>query len=191
MATRLQRRAAIWFGMAGVWALVASLVHALSDPAYYEAESLSDYVAVVSLTAVFVATGVGLVTLWFEPIVKRGSLFVLLAGIGAISEGLGNLLEDAFGVEAAVWAFFGGGLLMMLSLLIAGVAALTDGSPGRWSGGFLLFALPGGMLGFGAVMMAVSWILFGFWIVLRQRGFVVALAGVTLPAIATSTYLYL
>lgn len=95
------------------------------------------------------------------------------AGVGAAAEGLGNLFEDAFDIEAAVWAFFAGGLVMMMSLLIAGIVALTDNSPRRWSGLFLLFALPGGMLGFGAVMMGVSWILFGLWIVFQLRAIVI------------------
>jgi hypothetical protein len=191
MRRELQRHAAVWFGFAGVWAVGASLLHTLAEPAYYAAASLVDYAAVISLTGVFVATGVALILLWRDPVVGRGSFLLLLAGIGAVSLGLGNLFEDAFNIEAAVWAFFGGGLLLMLSLLAAGVAALTADSPGRWSGVFLLFAVPGGMLGFGAVMMAGSWILFGFWLVLRHRAFVAAVAAATLPALAITTYLYL
>jgi hypothetical protein len=143
---------------------------------------------VVSLTVVFVATGIALILLWRDPPVARGSLFLLFAGIGAAAEGLGNLFEDAFDIEAAVWAFFGSGLVMMVSLLIAGIAALTVRSPRRWSGLFLLFAAPGGLLGFGAVMMGVSWILFGLWIVYQLRAFVVALAVAAVPALAAAIY---
>ncbi len=160
------------------------------EPAYYDAETLIDYAAVVSLTVFLVATGIALILLWRDPPVARGSLFLLLAGIGGAVEGLGNLFEDAFDIEPAVWAFFGGGLVMMVSLLIAGIAALTVRSPRRWSGLFLLLAVPGAMLGFGIVMMGVAWILFGLWIVIQHRAFVVAVAIAAVTALATAVYLY-
>ena len=144
----------------------------------------------MGLTGLFVVTGIALILLWRNPPVKRGSLFLLFAGIGAIAEGVGDLLEDAFGVEDAVWLFFGGGLLMMASLIIAGVAALTVRSPRRWSGLFLLFAAPGAMLGFGAVMLGVSWILFGLWIVYEHRAFVIALAVAAIAGLAIAIDLY-
>ncbi len=188
---RTNRSSGAWFVLAGVSALVGWGLYEIADPVYYDASSVSDYLAVVALTSVFVATGVALILLWRDPPVVRGSVFLLFAGVGAAAEGLGNLFEDAFDIEAAVWAFFGGGLVMMLSLLIAGVIALTDSSPRRWSGLFLLFALPGGMLGFGTIMMGVSWILFGLWIVFRFSAFVIALIVAGVPAVATAIYLYL
>lgn len=188
---RARRRAAGWFGLAGVWALVAWAIHELADPAYYDAESLIDYASVVSLTGVFVATGVALILLWRDPLTNRGAASLLFAGIGAVALGLGNLFEDVFGIGVAVWAFFGGGLLMMIGLIVAGLAALTDQSSARWSGLFLLFAVPGGMLGFGGVMMAVSWILFAGWIVSQRFAFVAALAAAVVPALAIAGYLYL
>ena len=157
---------------------------------YYAASSISDYASVVTLSTVFVAIGIALILLWRDPPVQRGSVFLLFAGLGAISEGMGNLLEDAFNIESATWAFFGGGIVMMLSLLVAGITALTVPSPQRWTGLFLLFAFPGGMLGFGIVMMGVSWILFGFWLMYQHRGFVVALVVAFIPALGTAVYLY-
>ncbi|GMQ84903.1 MAG: hypothetical protein BMS9Abin07_0468 [Acidimicrobiia bacterium] len=186
----MNRTTAIVFGVAGVLALSGSALHAVSEPAYYDPSAFIDYLAVVSLTTIFVVTGVALVLLWRDPPVRRGSLFLLLAGIGAAAVGLGNLFEDAFDVEAAVWVFFGGGLLMLVSLPIAGIAALTVHSPRRWSGLFLLFAAPGAILGFGFVMMGVSWILFGLWIVYQHRAFVIAIAVAAVPALATVFYLY-
>jgi hypothetical protein len=185
----VKRSTAVWFGIAAVSAAIRFAVE-YADPSYYDASSLIDYVAVVSLTSVFLATGIALILLWRDPPVARGSLFLLLAGIGATAEGLGNLLEDVFEVEAAVWAFFGGGLVMMMSLIVAGIAALTVSTPRRWSGLFLLFAFPGGLLGFGGVMLAVSWVLFGLWIEYEHRGFVLALAAAAVPALAYSIYLY-
>ena len=185
----MNRATAVWFGVAGISALLRFGLHYV-DPAFYDAASLIDYAAVVSLTLVYVATGVALILLWRDPPVARGSLFLLFAGVGAVAYGLGNLFEDAFGVEAAVWAFFGGGLVMMLSLIVAGIAALTIRSPRRWSGLFLLFAFPGGILGFGLVLMGVSWILFALWIVSQRRAYVIALSVAAAPALAYSIYLY-
>ena len=171
-------------------ALSGSALHALSEPTYYNPSNILDYLAVVSLNTIFVVTGVALVLLWRDPPVRRGSLFLLLAGIGATAVGLGNLFEDAFDVEAAVWVFFGGGLLMLVSLIVAGIVALTVRSPRRWSGLFLLFAAPGVMLGFGGVMMGVSWILFGFWIVYQHRAYVIALALAFVAELMIAFYLY-
>ncbi len=185
----MNRTTAVWFGVAGISALFRFGLH-FADPAFYDAASLIDYAAVVSQTLVGVATGIALILLWRDPPVGRGSLFLLFAGVGAVAEGLGNLFEDAFDVEAAVWAFFGGGLVMMLSLIVAGIAALTVRSPRRWSGLFLLFAFPGGMLGFGLVMMGVSWILFSLWIVSERPAYVIALSISAIPALAYSVYLY-
>lgn len=186
----MNRTTAIWFGIAGVLPLLASAVFAFSDPVYYNATSFTDYAAVVSLTALGIATGIALILLWRDPPVARGSLFLLFAGIGATAEGLGDLFEDAFDIEAGVWLFFGGGLVMMVSLLIAGIAALTVHSPRRWSGLFLLLAVPGALYGFGLVMMGVSWILFAFWIVYQHRAFVIALAVAAVPLLGTAIYLY-
>ncbi len=186
----MNRTTATWFGLAGVLPLLGSALFAFSDPVYYDAASITDYAAVVTLTAVGVATGIALILLWRDPPVARGSLFLLFAGIGAAAEGLGDLFEDAFDIEAAVWLFFGGGLMMMVSLLIAGIAALTVRSPRRWSGLFLLVAVPGALYGFGLVMMGVSWILFALWIVYQHRAFVLALAVFIVLALATAVYLY-
>jgi hypothetical protein len=186
----MSRSAAIWFGVAGVLSLFTWVIFTVSDPVYYDASTLTDYAAVVGLTGSFVVTGIALILLWRNPPVKRGSLFLLLAGIGAIAEGVGDLLEDAFGVADGVWLFFVGGLLLMTSLIVAGVAALTVRSPRRWSGLFLLFAAPGAMLGVGAIMMGVSWILFGLWIAYEHRAFVIALAVAAVPALYLVVDLY-
>ncbi len=186
----MNRTTAAWFGLAGVLPLLGSALFAFSDPVYYDAASITDYAAVVTLTAVGVATGIALILLWRDPPVARGSLFLLFAGIGAAAEGLGDLFEDAFDIEAAVWLFFGGGLVMMVSLLIAGIAALTVRSPRRWSGLFLLVAVPGALYGFGLVMMGVSWILFALWIVYQHRAFVIALAVAAVVMLATAVFLY-
>ena len=179
----MSRIAAKWFIAAGAIGLslyvVVSLL--LEDAEYYDASTFGDYVFVTGVTTILVLAGVPLVLLWRDPPVSRGSFLLLTAGLGAIAEGLGNFLEDVFDVEAAVWLFFGGGIVLMLSLLGAGILALTVNSPDRWSGLFLLLGVPGGMLGFGWVVLGVSWILFGFWILHRHRYLVVATAAAVVP----------
>lgn len=163
----------------------------LGDTAYYDAKTLGDYATVAIVTSILVLNGIALLLLWRDPPVPRGAVFLLLAGIGAIAEGVGNLLEDVFGIEDAVWAFFGGGILYMVSLLIAGVAALTVDSPNRWSGLFLLLGVPSAMLGFGWVIAGVSWVLFGSWILTRHRHLVIAVATAAVPLTALGIYVNL
>lgn len=181
--------AAVWFVVAAIAILVRSALE-LTDPAYYAASTLVDHAAVVTQTLGGLATGVALLLLRRAPLVARGRTFVVLGALGAIAMALGNLLEDSFGIEYAVWAFFGGGLLMIVSLLIAGIATLTANTADRALGAFLLFAVPGGMLGFGGVMMAVSWLLLAGWLTTRRRAYVVAVAAAVPVAIATSFVLY-
>ena len=185
----MNRAAAAWFGLAGVLVLVFAAFFQVADPAYYAAATFIDYALVVAQAVVAVVIGIALTLLWRDPPVARGSLFVLFAGVGAVALGVGGLFEDAFGIEAAAWVWFGGGLVMFASLLIAGIAALTVNSPLRWSGLFLIVAAPG-YAGFFAVMTGVSWILFALWIVYQHRAFVVALAVLIVPALAMVAYLY-
>lgn len=186
----MNRTTAAWFGAAGVLSLFTWVIFTIAEPTYYAAASVTDHLSVVGLSTALVVTGVALISLWRDPPLRRGSSFILLAGIGAVAEGLGNLFEDTFGVEAAVWAFFGGGILLIVGLFAAGIAALTVPSPRRWAGLFLLFAVPGGMLGFGGVMMGTAWILLALWIVSERRAVVIAQAVAVIPAVAIAVDLY-
>lgn len=185
----MNRFTAAWFGGAGVLVLAFAALYQVVEPAYYAAVSLTDYALVVAQAVVAVVFGIALILLWRDPPVARGSLFVLFAGVAAIAMGLGGLVEDAFGVEDAALVWFGGGLVMMASLVIAGIAALTVPSPRRWSGLFLIVAAPG-YLGFFAVTMGVSFILFALWMVYQHRAFVLGLGVLIVAALASVAYLY-
>ena len=63
-----------------------------------------------------------------------------------------------------MWGFFVGGVGLIFSLTLAGVFALTVRDPLRRSGVFLLLGATGGMLGFGMLIMGLTWIAFSFWI---------------------------
>lgn len=164
----MHRMTSVWFGIAGVLALLRVGMQ-FAEPDYYDAASTFDHVAVLTLSGAFVATGIALLLLAADPPVPRGRILVALGGVGALSEGLGNLLEDTFDQEWAVWLFFGGGITMMIGLLLGGIAQLTVDSPMRWSGVFLLLGLPGAMLGPGGALMGVTWLAFSWWI-LRRSG---------------------
>ncbi len=98
----------VWFVAAGVFAIARWLVE-FADVQYYDPETLLDYSAVILQTVAGLATGLALIVLWRNPPVKRGAFLLALGGLAAISQGLGNLFEDAFGWSWAVWGFFIGG----------------------------------------------------------------------------------
>jgi len=154
---------ALWFGVAGVLAVVRWILD-LSDTQYYDPESVLDYSAVISQSAAAVATGIALLLLWREPPVGRGSFLLAVAGLAAIAQGVGNLIEDTFDIGAGEWGFFLGGIGMIFALFGAGVLALTAKSPMRWSGLFLIVGATGGMLGIGLLFMGLAWLAFSIWI---------------------------
>lgn len=108
------RVAAIVFGVAGIVTLLGTAAYTFYEPAYYDASTLGDYLSVVVLSAALVTTGVALVVLWSDPPVQRGSVFLVVGGVGAVAMGMGNLLEDAFDVEAGIWGFLGGGVVFVV-----------------------------------------------------------------------------
>ncbi len=164
----MSRAGIVWFGVGGVFA-VARWVVQFADTQYYDPESLLDYSAVILQTVAGLATGIALITLWRHPPTKRGTFLIGLGGIAAIAQGLGNLFEDAFGWEWAEWGFFIGGMGFVITVALAGILTLTVDSPFRRVGVILLLGSTGGMLGFGLLVMGVTWISFAVWIVRRSK----------------------
>ncbi|HSF87538.1 MAG TPA: hypothetical protein VLG28_18005 [Acidimicrobiia bacterium] len=152
-----------WFVAAGVFSVARWLLE-FADIQYYDPESIVGYSGVLIQTGAGLATGVALLVLWRAPPVQRGALLIGVGGVAAIMQGLGNLFEDAFGWEWAEWGFFIGGMGMLITLALAGVLALTVRSPMRWSGLFLLLGSTGAMLGYGLLVMGLTWIGFSVWI---------------------------
>lgn len=163
----MNRAGVVWFAAAGALAVARWLLE-FANIQYYDPESLLDYSGVFLQTAAGLATGVALLVLWHDPPVRRGSFLLAIAGVAAIAQGLGNLIEDGLGWEWGVWGFFVGGVGTVLTLAAAGVLALTARSPLRWSGLFLVAGASGGMLGVGLLVMGLTWIAFSTWIH-RQR----------------------
>jgi len=161
----MNRGGILWFAMAGLFA-VARWVLEFADIQYYDPESLLDYSGVILQTAAGLTTGVALLILWRDPPVQRGAFLIGLAGIAAVAQGLGNLIEDGLDWEWGVWGFFVGGVGMVITLALAGILNLTVKDHLRWSGLFLILGATGGMLGLGLLIMGLTWIAFSFWIYL-------------------------
>ncbi len=162
----MRRVTSVWFLIAGLLAAFRWVLD-LGDVQYYDPESAWDYLGVMSQSAAGAATGIALVLLSRTPPAERGSTLLAVAGVAAVTHGVGNLLEDAFGIEAAVWAFFAGGVVMMVALWAAGFLLLATASATRRIGVLLVIGGFGGMLGFGLLLMGLAWIGISLWI-LRQ-----------------------
>lgn len=162
----MSRLTASVFALAGVLAIGRWVLDS-QEVQYYDPQTFADYSAVLLQTGAGVATGIALILLWRKPPVRRGSALALIAGLTAIAQGMGNLAEDAFGLEWGEWGFFIGGIGTVFALAVAGVLALSVKSPMRWSGAFLVVGASGGMLGAGLLIMGISWIGFAAWIAYR------------------------
>lgn len=166
----MSRAGIFWFAVAGVFAIGRWTLEP-ADIQYYDPESILDYGGVMLQTAAGLATGIALLIMWRHPPVRRGAFLLAFAGVAAIAQGLGNLIEDGFGWEWGVWGFFVGGVGLVFSLALAGVLALTVRDPLRWAGAFLLLGATGGMLGLGMLIMGLTWVAFSLWISRRLRVF--------------------
>ncbi len=162
----MTRPTAAWFVTAGVLAIGRWLLE-YTDVEYYDPQSALDYLAVYSQSAAGIATAAALALLWRAPPVRRGAFLLPFAALAFASQSIGNFLEDAVDVDWGEWLFLIGGVGSIFTLAPAALAALSVGSPHRWSGAFLLFGATGGMLGVGLAIMGISWIAFAAWI-LRQ-----------------------
>jgi hypothetical protein len=164
----MSRSGVFWFALAGAFAIARWSLE-FAEIQYYDPESILDKNGVTQQSAAGLATGVALLVLWRDPPVRRGEFLIGVGGVAAIAQGSGNLFEDAFGWEWAVWGFFVGGIGMVITLALAGILALSVSEPARWAGVFLLLGATGGMLGLGLLIMGISWIAFGIWIDRRLR----------------------
>ena len=83
-----------------------------------------------------------------------------VAVTGGALAGLGNLVEDAFGVSAFGLLFALGGLALVIGLLTAGGSALASAPPRRWVGSALILVAIGIAIGeeAGFAVAGVAWI---------------------------------
>lgn len=128
-----------------MWASLATgliatiwLVSSLSDPAYYDPQTVSDYVASVLAEIMFIAFAYTYVVWWRVTPVRRGVLMLPGAAFGFVLWSAGNVLEEIMGIEFGAWLFFVGAFVAFVLTALTGVVTLTAPVRWRWSGLILL-----------------------------------------------------
>jgi hypothetical protein len=115
----------------------------LTDPVYWDPATAIDYGAALLSTVAWVVAGTALI-LWARSIgTRRVAMPLLIAGLGTIASGIGNMLEDVVGIEAGEILFSWGGLIGVMAMLIAAALILTLSGPVRWSALFLVAFVAG------------------------------------------------
>lgn len=159
------RSAGMWFAAGGILVVTRAVVE-LADPVYWNPSSLLDYAAALLTTLAWVVTGVAFILWWRTSPIRRGSVFLLAAGIGTALSGVGNLLEDVFDLDFGELLFTYGGMIGAISVLIAAVSMLTVHSPLRWAALPLFTLLAGGIFpdDGGQFVTGVSLVALGAWL---------------------------
>jgi hypothetical protein len=120
----------------GAWALVADglvwvtygLLTRAFAPSYSGATRFVDYVAVALYSGGLLVLAIGVAAMHARQAGQAGRferVAFLVAFAGAALAGVGDLAEDGLRIAAAVWAFFGGMLLLTAGLLLFGIASLA------------------------------------------------------------------
>ena len=108
------------------------------DPSYDAPESPLDYAAAIAFSLALFATAIALLVVRREVAPPRASALISLAAMAASVTGVGNLLENVFGVAAAGDIFVYGGFAFFATLVLSGVLTVTMPAPQRWVGVVLL-----------------------------------------------------
>jgi hypothetical protein len=156
----------MWFVGGGIL-VVARAIMEMADPVYWNPSSLLDYSAAVLTTVGWVVTGVALVLWWRTTPIRRGSLFLLVAGVATAVSGIGNLLEDVLDIEFGEVLFTYGGMIGAVAILLAAVSMLTVRHRLRWTALFLVTFVGGGIFpdSGGQFVSGASLIALGVWLV--------------------------
>ena len=128
----------MWASLATGLIAVVWLVSSLSDPAYYDPQTVSDYVASALAEIMFIAFAYTYVVWWRVTPVRRGVLMLPGAAFGFVLWSAGNVLEEIMGIEFGAWLFFVGAFVAFALTGLAGVVTLTAPVRWRWSGLVLL-----------------------------------------------------
>jgi hypothetical protein len=156
----------MWFLGAGILLVVRAVIE-LAEPAYWNPSSLLDYSAAILTTVAWVVTGVAFILWWRTTPIRRGSLFLLVAGIGTAAEGIGNFLEDVLDLAVGEVLFTLGGMIGVIAVLAAAVLMLTVRNPLRWSALLLFTFIAGAIFSDtgGEFVSGASLIVLGLWLV--------------------------
>jgi len=155
----------VCFIAAGVLVVIRAAIE-WADPVYWNPSSLLDYSAAVLTTVTWIVTGIAFTLWWGTTPIRRGSLLLLVAGIGTAVSGIGNFLEDVLGLEFGELLFTYGGMIGALAILLAAVSMLTVRHPLRWTALLLLTFVGGGIFpdSGGQFVSGTSLVALGGWL---------------------------
>jgi hypothetical protein len=163
------RSTGMWFVGAGVLVVVRAVIE-LAEPMYWNPSSPLDYSAAILTTVAWVVTGVAFILWWRTTPIRRGSLFLLVAGFGTAVSGIGNFVEDVLDLKFGELLFTYGGMVGAMAVLVAAVLILTVRHPLRWTGLLLVAFVAGGIFpdSGGQFLTGASLVGLGIWLVLYQ-----------------------
>ena len=113
-------------------------INSLSDPAYYDPQTITDYAASVLAEIFFLAAAYTLVVWWRVTPVRRSAPMLLGAAIGFALWSVGNVLEEIMRIEFGANLYFVGITMAIVLTALAGIVTLTAPTRWRWSGVILL-----------------------------------------------------
>ena len=113
-------------------------VNSLSDPAYYDPQTIADYAASILAEIFFLAAALTLVVWWRVTPVRRSAVMLLGAAVGFALWSVGNVLEEIMRIGLGEGIYFVGAALAGVLTTLGGVVTLTAPTRWRWSGLVLL-----------------------------------------------------
>jgi hypothetical protein len=135
----------MWASLVTGLIAVVWYVNSLSDPAYYDPETIADYAASVLAEIFFLSAAYTLAVWWRVTPVRQSALFILGAAVGFALWSVGNVLEEIMGIDLGEGIYFVGAGLAGVLTAIGGVVTLTAPTRWRWSG-VVLLAIPASFL---------------------------------------------
>jgi len=142
--------------IAAVWT-----VSSLSDPAYYDPQTVSDYMASAIAEITLLAFAVTLLIWWRVTPVRRGVLMLPGAAVGFVLWSVGNVLEEIMGIEFGAYFFFVGAFLAYVLVALVGIVTLTVPLRWRWSG-LVLLGVTASLSNQDIPIAAIPWLAFAF-----------------------------
>lgn len=137
----------------------------LAEPAYYDPETLLDYLAATLTSVAWLVTAVALARWWPAKPAGGGSSLLLIAATAVAVSAAGNFIEDVLGVPAGEALFTYGGMVGAVAILVLGAVLLFFGG-GRWAGVMLLVFIAGSTFpdDGGEFLSGASLVVLGFWV---------------------------
>ena len=128
----------MWASLITGLIVVVWFVNSLSDPAYYDPQTITDYVASVLAEIFFLAAAYTFFVWWRVTPIRRGALMLLGAAVGFILWSVGNVVEEIMRIEFGENLYFVGATTAIVLTALAGVVTLTAPTRWRWTGLVLL-----------------------------------------------------